>query len=746
EDLANQATETAKDLENKFPLLSACEQVNVQIAEKIGKLEEEAAKTLEFDGQLRQQYIDIRRKFDETRNKISFIGQSNTVGARLRKRKSELPSSVQQQQQAEFARQRIGEIEFEQFQVTEQLAELSTETIYSEIREDGAEVTESDLKRLDEPIKNLIERRRESLRTLNKIYDRLFGYYFDIETDNSRLAKLVEEFNEYINERILWRKSNNLLFTEWEFDKADTALTSPEKYREFGSHIRNVINKQPTWVGLWALLFLVLLSIRGMLRRKVDALGEIAARGSCVTFWPTGKATIFTTLIAITIPMLVYSLGWLLSRIAPSGSDLFDATGYSLQLAGLFAVPFELLRRVCRPNGLARRHFDWSNTAVEILKQNLTWFVFPASVLVYGISLLIRIDSAHRIDLPERILFLIAMALTFCLLSRIFSPTRGIFRQYLQSNENSWAKQTSSIWFALVLLVPISLATLTITGYYYTSINLTRCLCYTFGIAVGIELVRALVRRFVLIRRRSAHIESARRKREAESEAQREAMKKEAAERQRRLDAGEDVKELTTQVMTSESMADLQFENIDVDQNAGQANQLIRLLGWAGWLLGLWIVWSDVLPALQALDEYKLWPASTVATAATSSNSEVASESVSNNTPSDPTADSSSSESSEIPSQPSTTASPSYLNESKRIDDSVSLRDFLVFLAIVLLTFFAAKNLPNAFEMLFLEDLPVDRSARFASKALFSYAIIIAGTMLAMRTLATDASSKTLAS
>jgi len=52
---------------------------------------------------------------------------------------------------------------------------------------------------------------------------------------------------------------------------------------------------------------------------------------------------------------------------------------------------------------------------------------------------------------------------------------------------------------------------------------------------------------------------------------------------------------------------------VEIEENADQAKQLIRLLGWTAWLLGLWMVWSDVLPALKALDEYKLTGSSQVA-------------------------------------------------------------------------------------------------------------------------------------
>ena len=751
DNIAAEATEKAKDVRDKFPMLSTGEEANVVITNDIRELEEESAKITNQNRELTQRLTDIAETYTDTRTRIKAIGRSSTVGAMLRKRKSELPNALERQQQAALARNRIEEIQFERFQISELLSDLSPAELQREIEEAGVEINPEDWSNLQEPVEQLIARRQEALRSKDKILERLFRNYLDIETKNSRVAKIVDQFDSYINERILWLRSNRVLLTELELDRADQALISPSKWTQIAGPASRSIQKRPFLFGFGGLMIVVLLAFRPKMRTRVDSFGAVAGRGDCVSFWPTGRAAILTILIAISIPLLVFGIGWAFQQLAPSGSLLFDAMAKALSTAGLFAIPVEILRRVCRPNGLATKHFDWSDEAVGKLKRNLTWYVVPATVLVFVISLLIGLDAAHRVDLIERCLFIAAMLITAWMLFSVFSPADGIFSQYLNRHENSWANQMSSIWFTLILLLPVSLAILAFAGYYYTALNLTQCLCFSFAFAVGIELIRALVRRFVLIRRRAAHIESARRKRQAEIDSEREARKKAAAERQRRIEAGEDLEDMTTPVMTSESLAELQFESIDIDENAGQANQLIRLLGWTAWLIGLWVVWSDVLPAMKALDEYKLWSQSTpIASAPAESELDAIATLPSSGTPIDATPNGSSDSSTATTGQ-SDGGDPSAIElaatdvvESPRSplfvldppeDDGVSLRDFLVFLAIVLLTFFAARNLPNSFEMLFLEELPVDRSARYASKALFSYAIVIVGTLLAMRTL-----------
>ena len=738
-DLADKATEMASEIRKKYPELATCEQATVAIVDRVQVLELEYADSDLENRDLEQQFVDVHRKFIDTKTRIGSLGPS-TVGMMLRKRRSELPSIQQIQQQAVASRDRIETIQDERFKISERLETISESRIRLEIEDAGFSLTDADWQRLEAPIAQVVERREESLLSLHKILDRLFKNHLDIETNNSRLARVVDQFSEYINERILWLRSNKFLFAEREIDQADGDLFSVEKWQAVKDPIRLAVEKRPWSFGIVGLLAIALFVVRPAMRQRVDELGETAGRGSCATFWPTVWAAIGTTLIAITLPIVVIGVGWGFRVITPTGNSLFDAMAHAMVTAGLFALPVEILRRACRPNGLATKHFDWSDDAVEKLQANLSWYVLPATLLVFAVSLLIKLDTEHRVDLMERVLYVIAMLLTVRLFQRVFSPANGIFSRYLRQNGESWSYQTSSLWFTLILIVPVALALLAIAGYYYTAVNLTRCLCFTFAFAVAVELTRALIRRFVLVRRRSAHIETAKRKRVAEIEAHKEARKKAAAERERRIKAGEDVEENTTPVMTTESLAELQFENIDIDQNAGQANQLIMLLGWTVWLLGLWTIWSDVLPAMKALDDYKLWGSSTVAVESKSNELSMLSP-----LPTDVSGESENAtddrDSQGSGDDVATDESPSNSYDMPLIsldppkDDRVSIRDFLVFIAIVLLTFFAARNLPNAFEMLFLEELPVDRSARFASKALFSYAIVILGTVLALRTL-----------
>jgi potassium efflux system protein len=734
----------------KFPLLAPAENVNVQLANIIGELESEAAELTEKGRRLSKRLLEVNRKYNDTKRTIEQIGRSSTIGTMLRKRKAQLPTVQSRQQQADNARDRIEELQANRFQANEELAELSLDSLRIEIEEATKALSDQEWERLAEPAEQLMQRRRELLRSCDKIYDRLFEGYVEIERTNNRVSKSVQQFNEFINERILWLSSNKVLFSEWSIDKADQSLFAVENWQAIPGLSVKALKKRPLISGLAALGVLALLVLRPRLRREVDELGKAAARGSCATFWPTGRAVILTLLISVTVPLIVCGTGWVLLQSVPSGNRLFDAFAHALVCAGVFAIPFEILRRTCRPNGLAVKHFDWSDAVVAKLKAHVSWFVLPASCIVFAATLFSQLDAAHRVDLIERILFIIGMLLTASFLCRVFSPATGIFSRYLKAKENSWANQTSSVWFSAIVLTPIVLALLAFAGFYYTALNLTYCLCLTFALAVAVEWIRAIVRRFVMVRQRAAYIENAKRKRQIEYEAAKEARKQAAAERQRRIDAGEEVDDAP--IVPVESLGELHVDFGDLEVQADHANQLIRLLAFTAWFFGLWLVWGEVLPAIKALDDYKLWGSQTAATQSAGANSSMAMLGVNSSSGSSESSDGSngggksggkSDKSSDAgghgeatsADSASATASSPLINLAPPQDDGVSVKDVLVFVVIVLLTFMAARNLPNAVEMLFLDSLPVDRSTSFATKALVSYVIVIIGTALALRTL-----------
>ena len=766
--IAQQSKIEALDDKNALKLLLPSYKINTEIAKRVQEVELNASNAKTKADLLKTTVDNLNKKFDETKIRVKKIGLTGSVGALLRKRKEELIDAVNLGKFNAVVKSKIDELEFERFDFDDQRKELSPTSIQLEIEETfDAQATEV-WQELESPINEVIEIRKEYLNSVTNSLNRLFDQQLNVQQYDASRRATATRFREYINERILWIRSNNVLFSEFKIDSSDGLILDSSKWNEALHQIVQALGlaavekknplaatsvvtaKDKGLIGdqsiekpetrsifsatsylrlpltlVSALICFLLIFYKSRMRKEVDRLGAEAARGSCVSFWPTAHSLYLSILIALALPMVPLLLGLAIVYAPLQGNVLFYAIGRALIAASLFAIPAEVLRRMSRPQGIGNQHFDWPDASVAKLKQNLDWIVLPGSLLIFVVSLLHNLDLSHRVDLLERIVFVGGMLFATYFLHRTYNSKNGVFSGYFRANEKSWANQTSAIWLGLILLIPVSLAFLAFWGYYYTALNLAECAYATLVFGLVVETIRGLARRFVLVRRRNAFIQTARRKRQARIEA---AQLKREEERKLAIAAaaegGTPLPETTAAPTESiETLAEIQPE--EIEENVEQAYKLISMTLLLVWAIGIWMIWTDVLPALKALDDYTLWPNQVVENGFESQTISATAPEAESGTNTE-----TSTEAAAMTGMPG--ASSDAVSQPLQ---RVTVRDLLLFIVISIVTWIAAKNLPNAFEILFLEELPFDRSFRYAIKALTSYAIVMLGVVLAFRAL-----------
>jgi potassium efflux system protein len=130
---------------------------------------------------------------------------------------------------------------------------------------------------------------------------------------------------------------------------------------------------------------------------------------------------------------------------------------------------------------------------------------------------------------------------------------------------------------------------------------------------------------------------------------------------------------------TGDAMPELEPEEVTLESVSAQTRRLLRALTIALLAIALLWVWSDVLPALARLDDITVWSSSGVDAAG------------------------------------------------KAVAEAVTLRGLLVGLAVLLLTFIAARNLPGLVEIGLLSRINFDAPTRYAITSLSRYVIVIGG-------------------
>ncbi|WP_369160752.1 mechanosensitive ion channel domain-containing protein [Candidatus Thiodiazotropha sp. LNASS1] len=137
------------------------------------------------------------------------------------------------------------------------------------------------------------------------------------------------------------------------------------------------------------------------------------------------------------------------------------------------------------------------------------------------------------------------------------------------------------------------------------------------------------------------------------------------------------------QIEDESSVITTEIPELNFDALSEQAKRLVRFGYLLGSVIGAWLIWSDLLPALDFLDNIQL-----------------------------------------------------PINTSEMVDGIVTetpltLRDIIIGIVILIVTFLAAKNLPGVLEITLLQRLPLESGARYALTTLLQYFIAGIGLIIA---------------
>ncbi|MDA1162478.1 MAG: mechanosensitive ion channel [Planctomycetota bacterium] len=712
------------------PLLQADADENKALAESAVKLtapiDESRAKLEKTKARL----DEVQKQFVATQQKVENIGLSGAVGALLRRQRSDLPNITRRQANVRDRQKVIEDVQYELFEADDQRARLANREPFVQaiIQKAPPGLPEAQLQLLEVAARDVLDRRAEYLDQLIRSDNTYLDTLFEIDQTEQLLIAEAERYYTYIDERVLWIRSNSPLFTEMQIDTSDKAMFEPTAWMTAG--IQLLTDAIET---LWLYVFVVaavstMVLLRPKFRRSLQAAGALSRKGNCTSFDPTWRAAWLTALMSVAWPGLAWFLGYRLSLVS-SGADASVAIAQGLTAVAWSYLPMELLRQVCRVGGLADYHFDWPDSTIRIFRNMLPRLTLFGLPFVFLTTTLYSSSSEHGLDLPERGCFVAGTLVLTFFLRRVLRPDTGILCEYLTTNPGGWLFRTQWVWYWGSVLAPLSLAGLTITGFYYTAQQLAWRLFSTMILVLTLQLLRALLQRLLIVQRRKLSIEHAK-KRRAELAARQQATALAAAAIhpvQKDSDKGKTKPDSATSTQaanqseilpaTSGPSVILPPEELraDVEASTEQSRRLLRITVTTASLAGVWMIWVDVLPALRILDQWQLW-ATTVDVSAEdaglSASSSFSSNSMRSTYP--------------VANIGDATAT----QEMVTVVRHVTPRDIGLALIIVVLTLACARNIPGLMELWLLQRLPLDQSVRYAITTMTSYIIILLGVIL----------------
>lgn len=387
-----------------------------------------------------------------------------------------------------------------------------------------------------------------------------------LQQQQSELLNTAQQLQQDIDEHLFWIPSNTALnFSWWQ--------ELPRRWAKLGAHREAYIappeQLDPRW-GRFGLISLALVTLLVVRRRLQTAIHDLNLSQNDpeqpASPWRLVQALLLNASQVLPLPLALLAGAQLLAATPGSSSPLAEAL-VALALSGLVVG---LVYQLLKPQGFAQQQLNWSSTTRDELRRFITplgWLLIPASfilTLLKGQPLLLPED-------PLGPLILIALGLLLAAqLARLMWRLPPLYASPLVH---------SLITLALVAL-PLTLATITSLGYYYTGLQLMSQLLATLYLLVAWVVTEATLFKAI-------HQATARLAHQRAIQAAREP-----------LSSGE----------SGEEMASRQAPppQLEVEQIHQQALRLARFFLLVGFGCLLYWIWSDVFSLFSYLDRLSL--------------------------------------------------------------------------------------------------------------------------------------------
>lgn len=527
---------------------------------------------------VRQQTELLKADYDSLTQRAEAAQFTHAIGVLLRSHRVTLPDVGDVKDDIAERQPIISELNLqliERERERRQLVDLESavDSTLRTIRDTGTKGDE-----LREQLQSLLASQRAVLGSLTQNQSNLLSTLVALDSSERQLIAEVDRQLDYIAEHVLWVRSTTAL-APTNSSGAVAALSralSGQQWSAVSSGLFADAQRRPlVWV-IGIALVLILIPVRGRIRRRLTAIGRSSAKPNAIDFRPTVHAFLMTVLVAAPGPIIIWLLGWRMSQVR--GADwLLRSLGTSLSTIAFPCFTLEIFRQVFRSNGLAVAHFGWDQPAVESVRRRF-WYA-----MTIGIPLLAVIEFCRASDdtilhnTIGRVAFAVLAISLSVILSGIFKPGSALMESLRSDAQDAFGSRVKMFAGLAAIVAPVALGVAALTGYYYTALELGSKILATLCLVLGLFVARAVLSRWLLVSYRALAI---RRNRE-----RREAMQREVDEHG------------ASDIVEPEHVPEFQLSDLNA-----QTGRLVRLASSVAMLCGLWFVWSDVLPALNILN------------------------------------------------------------------------------------------------------------------------------------------------
>ncbi|MFO7903966.1 MAG: mechanosensitive ion channel [Pirellulaceae bacterium] len=619
---------------------------------------------------------EVSKGLERTRERgKGKVGFSEAMGLLLRSRRASLPETGPHRRAVKTRQSQIRDVQTKLFEFEDRRAEMANFDQYAkektaEIRRRASDLSHDELQRLRTAVRDVLAKQRDQLDTAISKYFDVLGLLVKMDEQERQLIETVEEYKDYIDERVFWIRSDpplELKHLSLALETLRKALNpeGPLGWSEIHTMLKTDLGQHSIiWSAAGMLLILWFYEQRRF-RRGLTTWGEAAEQSHLCRITPTLLALLVTLVLAGFWPLLLRFLAWRLRTAAETADSAAGGIASGLTVAAWCLFPGLLLRQVCRPKGLGPSHFQWAPGALRLVRKHLCWLIALVLPLVFVVGTLEGSGIQQWTTSAGRISFIMACLLLGIFAHLILRPGGEFFRQLLAAKYEGVFYRFRHLWWGLALVGVASLIVLAVLGYHYTAQQLAARAGYTLLFPLTVVVGYAFLTRWILVARRQLTMEQLRQRRSASEKTL----------------VSPDGSGLAVQAGVSGGGPDL-------TASSAQSQRLLRSVLYLFAALVIYWIWIDMLPALSILNQIPAIPGAMQVVE-------------------DGTGDEATDAVAFVP--------------------RLSIGDLGLAFLTVLMTVIAARNVPGLLDISIPKRLPLDTGARYAITTLSRYLIVIAG-------------------
>ena len=568
-------------------VIAAEANANAELATRLATVIDQLDGAVEEQQQLRQRIDEITELRRTAADQLDIARLGGSLGQVLHRQRLQLPNLLQHRQDLRQRSEAIALARFAQLELRTRLKERENPESRIAERIGGLPPAEQDAVRSG--LREQFGRGNALLERFDRTYTTYIAELGAVDQLQRELSNLVTDYATLLERNLVWIADTQPPTWTWPLAIASAALTlvSPAHWVDLGAALAHGCTEAPAIPALGLLVLGLIVYYRKRMRARLVGCADVVGDVERDRFSATLEALLIALVLALPLPLMFAIVGAVLSAGGGEGS-FAGALGSGLQSAARVALALEAVRTMCRNGGVLDRHLRWRAEARRALLRPLRWLL-PISVAA---TLLVETTNAlgQHLDTLGRAAFVLSAAALAVFVWRGLHPERGALESYfIGIRRHGWQWNLRKLWFGALVLLPVALGMLAMTGYYYTAQQLLNRLCAT-GILLAVTVLglQLLLRWLGIAESRLAR-QQALARRDAEMEAM-----------ARKLGEQADVQgEVTVEIPAA--------HNVDLGTVNAQVRALLRIALVLTLGAGFWWIWSDMLPALSALQDVVLW-------------------------------------------------------------------------------------------------------------------------------------------